>query len=64
VPKKPGSKPQAKAVPQFDCDPVVEDDEPVPFTLDDDGNMALRRSAAKPRKELPHGKGKGDKPAR
>jgi len=41
VPKKP-SKPKA-ARPQFDAEPV-EDDEPVPFTMDDDGNMVLRRS--------------------
>lgn len=36
-------KPSKKALPQFDAEPV-EDDEPVPFTMDDDGNMVLRRS--------------------
>jgi hypothetical protein len=44
VPKKP-AKPQPKAAPQFDADPI-EDDEQPPFTLDDDGNMVLRRGAA------------------
>jgi hypothetical protein len=57
VPKKP-SKPKA-ARPQFDAEPV-EDDEPVPFTMDDDGNMVLRRSATKPKaKGKANGKGKG-----
>lgn len=56
MPKKP-SKPKAR--PQFDAEPV-EDDEPVPFTMDDDGNMVLRRSAAKPKaKGKANGKGKG-----
>jgi hypothetical protein len=45
VPKKP-KQPQPKAAPQFDADPI-EDDEQPPFTLDDDGNMVLRRCAAK-----------------
>jgi hypothetical protein len=45
VPKKP-KQPQPKAAPQFDADPI-EDDEQPPFTLDDDGNMVLRRDAAK-----------------
>jgi hypothetical protein len=44
VPKKP-KQPQPKAAPQFDADPI-EDDEQPPFTLDDDGNMVLRRDAA------------------
>lgn len=54
-------KPKATK-PQFDADPLDDDDQP-PFTLDDDGNMVLRRSAAKPK---PKGakRGKGKKPAR
>jgi hypothetical protein len=59
VPRKP---PKAKT-PQFDADPIEDDDQP-PFTLDDDGNMVLRRSAKpKPTKGKPRGK-KADKPAR
>ena len=59
MPKKP-SKPKA-ARPQFDAEPV-EDDEPVPFTLDDDGNMVLRRSKKpklKPIKATPRRKTHG-----
>ena len=37
-PQKPG--------PQFDVDPVDDEEQP-PFTLDDDGNMVLRRSQPK-----------------
>ena len=51
MPKKP-SKPQPKAAPQFDADPI-EDDEQPPFTLDDDGNMVLRRDAAKRKPKAP-----------
>jgi hypothetical protein len=41
-----------------------DDDASPPFTLDDDGNMVLRRSAKpKPTKGAKRGKGK-DKPAR
>ncbi len=59
MPRKP---PKAKT-PQFDADPIEDDDQP-PFTLDDDGNMVLRRSAKpKPTKGKPRGK-KADKPAR
>lgn len=60
MPRKP---PKAKT-PQFDADPLEDDDQP-PFTLDDDGHMILRRSAAKPKptKGAKRGKGK-DKPAR
>ena len=61
MPKKP-KQPQQKAAPQFDADPI-EDDEQPPFTLDDDGNMVLRRDAAKP-KGAKRGKGKSTKPAR
>jgi len=45
VPKK---QPKAKTAPQFDADPLEEDEQP-PFTLDDDGTMILRRDAAKPK---------------
>ena len=58
MPRKP---PKAKT-PQFDADPI-EDDEQPPFTLDDDGNMVLRRSAKPKPKGKPRGKGK-EKPAR
>ena len=54
-------KPKATK-PQFDADPV-EDDEQPPFTFDDDGQMVLRRAAKKPAKGAKRGKGK-DKPAR
>lgn len=58
MPKKP-SKPKA---PQFDCEPA-EDDEPIPFVLDEQGDMALRRAAKKPTKGGgKRGKGKGGKP--
>jgi hypothetical protein len=40
-----------------------DDDASPPFTLDDDGNMVLRRSAKPKPKGKPRGKGK-DKPAR
>ncbi len=62
MPKKP-KQPQPKAAPQFDADPI-EDDEQPPFTLDDDGNMVLRRDAAKPAKGVGRAKGKARKPAR
>ena len=58
MPRKP---PKAKT-PQFDADPIEDDDQP-PFTLDDDGNMILRRSAKPKPKGKPRGK-KADKPAR
>ena len=45
MPKK---QPKAKSAPQFDADPLEEDEQP-PFTLDDDGTMILRRDAAKPK---------------
>jgi hypothetical protein len=56
VPRKPKAK-----TPQFDADPI-EDDEQPPFTLDDDGHMVLRRSAKPKPKGKPRGK-KADKPA-
>jgi hypothetical protein len=52
VPAKKPAKPQPKAAPQFDADPI-EDDEQPPFTLDDDGNMVLRRDAAKRKPKAP-----------
>lgn len=57
----PRKQPKPKAArPQFDAEPLGEDDEPVPFTMDDDGNMVLRRSATKPKaKGKANGKGKG-----
>jgi hypothetical protein len=53
-------KPKAEK-PQFDADPLDDDDQP-PFTLDDDGNMVLRRAAKPKTKGGRRGKGK-DKPA-
>jgi hypothetical protein len=58
MPRKP---PKAKT-PQFDADPIEDDDQP-PFTLDDDGNMVLRRSA-KPKPTKGAKRGKSKKPAR
>ncbi len=55
-------KPKAKT-PQFDADPLEDDDQP-PFTLDDDGHMILRRSAAKSKLTKGAKRGKGKKPAR
>ena len=57
-------KPTQAKTPQFDADPLEDEDQP-PFTLDDDGTMVLRRDAAKPKptKGAKRGKGK-DKPAR
>ena len=55
-------KPKATK-PQFDADPIEDDDASPPFTLDDDGNMVLRRSAKPKPKGKPRGKGK-EKPAR
>lgn len=61
MPRKP---PMPKAAqPQFDADPLDDEDQP-PFTMDDDGNMVLRRSASKPKpKGKPRGK-KADTPSR
>jgi hypothetical protein len=55
------SKPKTKAAPQFDCEPV-DDDEPMPFVMDENGDMVLRRNAGTPNKEPKRGKGKGGKP--
>lgn len=59
MPEKP-NRPK-KARPQFDADPLDDEEQP-PFTLDDDGNMVLRRKAAPLPQEKPRGKNK--KPAR
>lgn len=48
-------KPTKAKKPQFDADPL-EDDEQPPFTLDDDGNMVLRRDAKPKAKGKPRGK--------
>jgi len=50
VPRKP-KQPQSPG-PQFDVDPLDDEEQP-PFTLDDDGNMVLRRSKAKPKPKAP-----------
>lgn len=42
MPRKP-AKPKVRAKPQFDADPI-DDDEEMPFTMDEDGYMVLRRS--------------------
>lgn len=49
----PAKKPAA-ARPQFDAEPIDDEEQP-PFTLDDDGHMVLRRKADKP-KEAKRGK--------
>jgi hypothetical protein len=49
MPKK---KPEKAARPQFDAEPL-EDEEATPFTFDDDGNMTLRRPEPKPPKKEP-----------
>jgi hypothetical protein len=60
MPRKP---PKAKTPNLAELD-YEDDDASPPFTLDDDGNMVLRRSAKpKPTKGKPRGK-KADKPAR
>jgi hypothetical protein len=46
-------KPQKKPGPQFDAEPIDDDEQP-PFTLDDDGEMTLKRKATKqPKKRRP-----------
>ena len=59
MPRKPT---KAKTKPQFDADPLEDDDQP-PFTLDDDGQMVLRRSAKPKAKGTKRGKSKDSKPA-
>jgi hypothetical protein len=62
VPRKP-SQPKAARPNLAELD-YEDDDASPPFTLDDDGNMVLRRSAKpKPTKGAKRGKGK-EKPAR
>ena len=55
-------KPTAKSRPQFDAEPIDDDEQP-PFTMDDDGYVTLRRpdqpaKKAKPknRKEVKRGR--------
>ena len=55
MPKKP-QKP--KASPQFDAAPLEDDEEPMPFVLDDNGDMVLRRS----KKPTTKGAKRGKKP--
>jgi len=64
VPRKP-SQPKAARPNLAELD-YEDDDASPPFTLDDDGNMVLRRSAAKPKptKGAKRGKGKDAKPDR
>ena len=63
MPEKP-SKPQPKAQRPNLAELDFEDDEPTGLgILDDDGNMVLRRDAAKPTKGAKRGKGKSSKPA-
>jgi hypothetical protein len=52
--------PKKKPAPQFDAEPL-DDDEAAPFTLDEDGNMTLRRSETPAQQE---GKREADKPSR
>ena len=60
--KKPTAKPKAQRPNLAELD--YEDEEPSGLgILDDDGNMVLRRDAAKP-KGAKRGKGKSTKPAR
>jgi hypothetical protein len=62
VAKKPTAKPKAQRPNLAELD--YEDEEPSGLgILDDDGNMVLRRDAAKP-KGAKRGKGKSTKPAR
>jgi len=50
----PAKKPEKSTRPQFDAEPIDDEEQP-PFTLDDDGHMVLRRKADKP-KEAKRGK--------
>jgi hypothetical protein len=56
-------KPPKAAKPNLAELDYEDDDASPPFTLDDDGNMVLRRSAKPKPKGKPRGKGK-EKPAR
>lgn len=61
MPRKP-SQPKAARPNLAELD-YEDDDASPPFTLDDDGNMVLRRSSKPKPKGKPRGK-KADKPAR
>jgi hypothetical protein len=64
VAKKP-KQPQPKAARPNLAELDFDDDEPTGLgILDDDGNMVLRRDAAKPTKGAKRGKGKTRKPSR
>jgi hypothetical protein len=64
VPKKP-KQPQPKAVRPNLAELDFDDEEATGLgILDDDGNMVLRRGAAKPAKGVGRAKGKARKPAR
>jgi hypothetical protein len=64
VAKKPAKQPQPKAQRPNLAELDFEDDEATGLgILDDDGNMVLRRDAAKP-KGVGRAKGKARKPAR
>jgi len=63
VPKKP-SKPQAKAKRPNLAELDYDDEEPTGLgILDDDGNMVLRRNAAKPTKGVGRAKSSKGEPA-
>lgn len=47
-----------KTAPQFDAAPLEDDDEPMPFVVDDNGDMVLRRSKKPTTKGAKRGKGK------
>ena len=64
MPAKKQAKPQPKAARPNLAELDYEDEEPSGLgIIDDDGNMVLRRDAAKP-KGAKRGKGKSTKPAR
>jgi hypothetical protein len=64
VAKKPNKQPQPKAARPNLAELDFDDEEATGLgILDDDGNMVLRRDAAKP-KGAKRGKGKSTKPAR
>ena len=45
-------KPQKKPGPQFDAEPLDDEEQP-PFTLDDDGYMVVEKSEPKPPEKQP-----------
>ncbi len=63
--KKPSKQPQPKAARPNLAELDFDDEEPSGLgIIDDDGNMVLRRDAAKPAKGVGRAKGKARKPAR